>query len=472
MPIDSTFRPERIHEALGPVFYDPVEPARFPQHRLRHRNQRAARSIGLGELGEAEWIAHFGRFEPLPGSLQTPLALRYHGHQFRSYNPQLGDGRGFLFAQMRDAEGRILDLGTKGSGETPWSRQGDGRLTLKGGLREVLASEMLEAIGVETSKSLSLIETGEGLERHDEPSPTRSSVLVRLSHSHIRIGTFQRLAYHQDTASIKALLNHLATYYLPDLLPLAGAERALRFFEIACERISHMAAQWMASGFVHGVLNSDNINVLGESFDYGPWRFAPTYDPNFIAAYYDETGLYAFGRQPSAVAWTLARLGECLLPLAGVEALTTVLDRIGAMMGEAYAAEALRRLGLKSIDAESDERLATAFARFLVTSQAPVRAGFLRLAWRFGERGAGRQKSFGGALCRCRIRTGEGIAWGLRAARGYQAGPCLFRRRDALHHADRRVGSDLGRDRGERRLEPVRGKARAHRQNGGSLWRD
>ena len=376
MPIDSTFRPERIHEALGPVFYDPVEPARFPQHRLRHRNQRAARSIGLGELGEAEWIAHFGRFEPLPGSLEGPLALRYHGHQFRSYNPQLGDGRGFLFAQMRDAEGRILDLGTKGSGETPWSRQGDGRLTLKGGLREVLASEMLEAIGVETSKSLSLIETGEGLERHDEPSPTRSSVLVRLSHSHIRIGTFQRLAYHQDTASIEALLNHLATYYLPDLLPLAGAERALRFFEIACGRISRMAAQWMASGFVHGVLNSDNINVLGESFDYGPWRFAPTYDPNFIAAYYDETGLYAFGRQPSAVAWTLARLGECLLPLAGVEALTTVLDRVGAMMGEAYAAEALRRLGLKSIDAESDERLATAFARFLVTSQAPFEQAF------------------------------------------------------------------------------------------------
>src|SRR6185312_15585133 len=153
---------------------------------------------GLDTLTDAEWTDHFGRFQPIAGSFETPLALRYHGHQFQTYNPDLGDGRGFLFAQLRDADGRLLDLGTKGSGRTPWSRGADGRLTLKGGVREVLATEMLEALGVPTSKTFSLIETGEALERHDEPSPTRGAVLVRLSHSHIRIGTFQRLAYLKD----------------------------------------------------------------------------------------------------------------------------------------------------------------------------------------------------------------------------------------------------------------------------------
>jgi uncharacterized protein YdiU (UPF0061 family) len=201
-----TRRPSTSHTALGPEFYDPVEPAKFPELTLRYRNQRAAASVGLDTLSDAQWLDHFGRFVPIPGSFEQPLALRYHGHQFQHYNPELGDGRGFLFAQLHDDRGRLLDLGTKGTGRTPWSRTADGRLTLKGGVREVLATSMLEALGVDTSKSLSLIETGEELERHDEPSPTRGSVLVRLSHSHVRIGTFQRLAYFHDTDNLSRLL--------------------------------------------------------------------------------------------------------------------------------------------------------------------------------------------------------------------------------------------------------------------------
>ena len=193
MPPSPAFRPSTAHAALGEVFFDVVAPADFPQAVLRHRDHRWAARIGLDTLTDAEWDAVMGRFQPIPGSHPHPLALRYHGHQFRHYNPDLGDGRGFLFAQLHDLQdGRLLDLGTKGSGTTPWSRAGDGRLTLKGGVREVLATEMLEAQGVYTSKSLSLIETGEDLVRHDEPSPTRSAVLVRLNHSHIRIGSFQR----------------------------------------------------------------------------------------------------------------------------------------------------------------------------------------------------------------------------------------------------------------------------------------
>ena len=203
-PSPAAYRPSTRHGELGPDFYDIVEPAVFPEHVLRFRNRRWAARVGLDGLSDDEWIRHFGRFEPLPGSFERPLALRYHGHQFRTYNPYLGDGRGFLFAQLHDVrDGRLLDLATKGSGKTPWSRHADGRLTLKGGVREILATEMLEALGVETSKTFSLIETGEALERGDEPSPTRSSVLVRLSHSHIRIGTFQRFLYLDEVENIR-----------------------------------------------------------------------------------------------------------------------------------------------------------------------------------------------------------------------------------------------------------------------------
>ena len=162
---------------LGPDFADPVPPADFPRADIRFRNQRAAASVGLDSLTDDEWRAAFGRFEGLPDNQPRPLAMRYHGHQFRTYNPDLGDGRGFLFAQLREGgTGRLLDLATKGSGKTPWSRGADGRLTLKGGVREVLAAAMLEALGVPTSRAFSLIETGEALERNDEPSPTRSAV--------------------------------------------------------------------------------------------------------------------------------------------------------------------------------------------------------------------------------------------------------------------------------------------------------
>src|SRR3990170_4051903 len=167
LPSPSTYRAETAILELGDAFYDPVEAADFPQTRLRFRNDGWAEVVGLGSLGAEEWLRHFGRFEPLPDNLKQPLALRYHGHQFRVYNPDIGDGRGFLFAQMRDDRGRLLDLGTKGSGQTPYSRTADGRLTLKGGVREVLATEMLEALGVYTSKTFALFETGEDLVRGD-----------------------------------------------------------------------------------------------------------------------------------------------------------------------------------------------------------------------------------------------------------------------------------------------------------------
>jgi uncharacterized protein YdiU (UPF0061 family) len=377
MPIAERFSPSRAHEALGRDFFDRVEAAPFPEHRLRFRNQRWAERVGLGALTEAEWITHFGRFEPLPGSLETPLALRYHGHQFRVYNPDLGDGRGFLFAQMRDlGDGRLLDLGTKGSGRTPWSRGADGRLTLKGGVREILATEMLEALGVDTSKSFSLIETGEALTRGDEPSPTRAAVLVRLSHSHIRIGSFQRFAFLKQPDRVEQLLDHTIRTYMPDLWRDALEERTVAFLEQVTRNVARLGAQWTAAGFVHGVLNTDNINVTGESFDYGPWRFLPTYDPRFTAAYFDELGLYAFGRQADALAWNLIRLAGCLLDLAGKEALERAINVFWHAFEAELARALLLRFGLASAGEAADKAILPVFFTFMTESQAPYEQVF------------------------------------------------------------------------------------------------
>ncbi|MEO0319641.1 MAG: YdiU family protein [Pseudomonadota bacterium] len=371
MPVSPSFSPAThfydLSPGTGAPFYDAVEPADFPALTLRYRNDRAAQSVGLATLNDSEWLNHFGRFEPLAGAQAGPLALRYHGHQFRHYNRDLGDGRGFLFAQLYDGNGRLLDVGTKGSGQTPYSRSGDGRLTLKGGVREVLATEMLAAQGVYTSKTLSVIETGEALYRGDEPSPARSCVLCRLSHAHVRFGTFQRLAYEKDDAGLERLVDYCLTHLLTDNAAPEGKARIISFFDQVVRRSASLAASWMAAGFVHGVLNTDNMTVTGESFDYGPWRFLPVADPGFTAAYFDQTGLYAYGRQPEAVGWNLAQLGGALARIAPADVLTHSLSRYPDHY-EQYAEKAFaRRFGLAEFDPTdgTDERPVMALLKWM-----------------------------------------------------------------------------------------------------------
>ena len=373
------WRPARAILELGPDFYDAVSAADFPEHRLRFRNDAAAAGIGLGGLSDDDWIRHFGRFEPLPGSLERPLALRYHGHQFRSYNPEIGDGRGFLFAQGYDARGRLMDLGTKGSGQTPYSRFGDGRLTLKGGVREVLATAMLQALGVDTSRTLSLIETGEELVRGDEPSPTRSAVLVRLNHSHIRYGTFQRLAAIQDEGGMARLTDYaLRHYFRPDADPYAA------LIDHAVTNAATQAAQMMAAGFVHGVLNTDNINITGEVFDYGPFRFAPAWDEDFTAAYFDHQGLYAFGRQPEALQWNVYQLALALRLVAPTAALRPALEAYPARYEAALTAAMLRRMGVRPVGDARDGDLVAAMIAALTATQMPLDRFWFD--WRGGRR--------------------------------------------------------------------------------------
>ena len=367
-PQPAAYRADPAILELADWLGSPVSAAEFPSATLRFRNNRWDKAVGLEGLSEDQWVSHFGRFTPLPDNLPQPLALKYHGHQFRVYNPEIGDGRGFLFAQMRDSNGRLLDCGTKGSGTTPFSRAGDGRLTLKGAVREILATEMLEAQGVNTSKTLSVIETGEELWRGDEPSPTRSAVMVRLSHGHIRIGTFQRLAALEETEQMTALIDYCLRHF-PGPDPTSDSpgrdQPAARLLHQVVERLADLAASWMVAGFVHGVLNTDNMNISGESFDYGPWRWLPKWDAGFTAAYFDQQGLYAFGRQPEALHWTCGQLAISLRSVADAPPLIAALERFGPLYMAAVARRWIWRLGITSQGPQRDAALVAASEAFM-----------------------------------------------------------------------------------------------------------
>ena len=329
--------------SLGEDYFDAVEPAKFPKHLLRFRNDDVLKQIGLSadQVSDRHFTEAFGQFTG-----HNPfLALRYHGYQFRSYNPFLGDGRGFLYGQVRATNGKLYDFGTKGSGPTPYSRGGDGRLTLKGGIREVLASEALHALGVNTSRTLSLIETGEALQRGDEPSPTRSSVMVRFSHSHIRFGTFERLKYIKRPDQTKKLLDHVLEIYYPHITAASEQDRYTQFFTEISERLATLVAQWMSVGFCHAVLNTDNMSITGESFDYGPFAFLDKYDPKFTAAYFDYSGLYSYGNQPSACYWNLEKLAIALDGVVDLANMEAGLTQFQPTYAEVYGDRLLKKLG-------------------------------------------------------------------------------------------------------------------------------
>ncbi|MEL6531309.1 MAG: protein adenylyltransferase SelO family protein, partial [Pseudomonadota bacterium] len=230
-------------------------------------------------------------------------------------------------------------------------------------VREILATEMLEALGVNTSKTFSVVETGEQLMRDDEPSPTRSAVMVRLSHSHIRIGTFQRLLAFEERDHLLALVEYCLKHF-PGPTPPEDApgrdEPAVILMHQVVERMADLAASYMVAGFVHGVLNTDNMNITGESFDYGPWRWLPSWDPSFTAAYFDHGGLYAFGRQPEALHWNCGQLAVALRLLADSEPLIAAMNRYGELYMKAIAQRWCWRLGVQSQGLEADSALVSA----------------------------------------------------------------------------------------------------------------
>jgi uncharacterized protein YdiU (UPF0061 family) len=373
-------------ESLGYDYFDEVAAAEFPQHILRFRNDQLLPLLGLNphEVKDDDFIQAFGKFQ----GVRPFLALRYHGYQFGEYNSRLGDGRGFLYGQVRGTDGELYDFGTKGSGTTPYSRSADGRLTLKGGIREVLAAEALYNLGVRTSRCLSLIETGEALWRGDEPSPTRSSVMVRFSRSHIRFGMFERLHYFKRPDLIKKLLNHVIEQYYPKITPLtkeeAGEEdKYVQFYAELVERVAQLVAQWMAAGFCHAVLNTDNMSITGESFDYGPFAFIPTYNPNFTAAYFDYYGRYSYGNQPGICKLNLEMLQQPLaavIPLADME---TALTKFDDVFYSNYLQLMLNKMGFEQLPEPQTNELLGLTLQFLVDSQVGYHAFFAQLAQQF-----------------------------------------------------------------------------------------
>jgi uncharacterized protein YdiU (UPF0061 family) len=334
---------EPAFEGLGDDYYDVVAAAEFPQHILRFRNDQVLSQLNLDPqaVTDLDFIEAFGQFQ----QRQPLLAMRYHGYQFGEYNPALGDGRGFLHGQVRGLDGELYDFGTKGSGTTPYSRSADGRLTLKGGVREVLAAEMLHRLGVRTSRCLSLIETGEKLWRGDEPSPTRSSVMVRFSRSHIRFGTFERLHYLGRKDLIQTLLDHVIQIYYPHLWD--QDDRYLRFYTELVQRVADLTAQWMAVGFCHAVLNTDNMSITGESFDYGPYAFIQQFNPQFTAAYFDYFGRYCYGNQPDVCLWNLQMLQVPLKAIIDPFEMEQALTQFAPDYQTSYRQRMLRKLGFE-----------------------------------------------------------------------------------------------------------------------------
>lgn len=374
-----TLKYEPAIEALGSDYFDEVTAADFPQHILRFRNDQLLPKLGLDPqvVTDEDFIEAFGRFQ----DRQPFLALRYHGYQFGHYNPDLGDGRGFLYGQVRGIDGELYDLGTKGSGTTPYSRGGDGRLTLKGGVREVLAAEALHHQGVRTSRCLSLIETGEGLWRGDEPSPTRSSVMIRFSRSHIRFGTFERLHYFERKDLIEKLLDHVIEQYYPALRD--EADRYALFYAELVKRVAELVAQWMSVGFCHAVLNTDNMSIAGESFDYGPYAFINTYDPTFTAAYFDYTGLYSYGNQPTICRLNLKLLQrplEAVIPIADME---VAIAKFEEHYYGTYLQRMLNKLGFEQLPNAEAEELVTLTIQLLESTQIGYHDFFLELAQHF-----------------------------------------------------------------------------------------
>ncbi len=375
---------ESALESLGDAFYDRVQPAAFPQPILRFRNDELLIQLGLDpkQVTDAHFLEAFGEFQASPHPC-VGLALRYHGHQFGQYNPYLGDGRGFLYGQVRTPTGQLLDFGTKGSGQTPHSQGRDGRMSLLGGVREVLAAEALHRLGISTSRVLCLIETGEVITREDESAPTRCAIMVRLSHSHIRFGTFERLEYYDRRDCVRQLLDYVVQHYYSHLWKQPDQDR--HFYAALVQRTAQLVAQWMAAGFCHGVLNTDNMSITGEGFDYGPYAFIRTYLPYFTPASFDRWGRYSYRNQPKICRWNLAMLQRPLALVIPQSELEAILESFTAEYERAYQQAMLGKLGFDYLPEADAEMLLRVTVEFLFKSQMGYHQFFLELRRQFSS---------------------------------------------------------------------------------------
>ncbi len=361
--------------------YIPVEGAPAPAPEMLLLNEDLARELGL----DPDALKSPAGMAMLTGSAMpdgaAPLAMAYAGHQFGGFSPQLGDGRALLIGEVIDRNGERRDIHLKGSGRTPFSRGGDGKAALGPVLREFILGEAMHHLGIPTTRALAAVATGETVWRE---TPMPGAVLARVAASHLRVGTFQFFHARGDMARLRRLADYAIARHDPDLA--VAEDRYARFLDRVIARTMKLVAQWMAVGFVHGVMNTDNTAISGETIDYGPCAFVDAYDPNAVFSSIDSFGRYAYGRQPVLAQWNLARLAETLLPLIAPEnpeqalpGVQAAIERAPALFAAERRARFAAKLGIAEPGAEDEARI-DAFLALLAGAKADFTLSFRSLA--------------------------------------------------------------------------------------------
>lgn len=376
---------DNTYARLPDSLYAKVTPTPF-QHPpyLVHANPAAAELIDLDpdEFRRPECAAVFGGSMLAPG--MEPLAMLYSGHQFGVYVPQLGDGRAILLGEIVNERGERWDLHLKGAGLTPFSRDGDGRAVLRSTIREYLCCEAMQGLGIPTTRALCLVGSQDTIYREQIES---AGTLVRMAPSHVRFGSFEILYYRKQHDLLRLLADYVIDLHYPHLQGVP--EKYARFFAEVVARTARLIAQWQAVGWAHGVMNTDNMSILGLTLDYGPFGFMDDYDAGFICNHSDHNGRYAFNQQPYIGLWNLSCLAQALLPLAEKEALKAALDTYTPLFEREYAARMRQKLGLSQEQPEDDE-LIRDFLGLLQGSHADYTIVFRELGrFRSASTGAG-----------------------------------------------------------------------------------
>jgi serine/tyrosine/threonine adenylyltransferase len=370
---------EHTYAAMPANFFARVAPTPVAAPRLIKLNRPLAVHLGL----DPDLLATPEGAEILAGKLlpdgADPIAMAYAGHQFGHFVPQLGDGRAILLGEVIDADGVRRDIQLKGSGPTPFSRRGDGRAALGPVLREYIVSEAMWALGIPTTRSLAAVITGESVMRE---TPLPGAVLTRVASSHIRVGTFQYFAARSDTDGVRRLADHVIARHYPEAAQADRPYRAL--LEGVIGRQADLVARWLLVGFIHGVMNTDNSSISGETIDYGPCAFMDHYDPAAVFSSIDELGRYAYANQPRIALWNLTRLAECLLPLLADEqeaAIAEAQEILGAFPEKftaSYQAGLRAKIGLFT-QQDGDEALVQDLLDAMAKNQADFTLTFRRL---------------------------------------------------------------------------------------------
>lgn len=371
---------DNSYARLPERFFALTPPTPVPQPRLVRLNAALAEELGLDRdwLAGPEGLAMLAGNAVAPGS--TPIATAYAGHQFGQFVPQLGDGRAILLGEVVDHSGVRRDIQLKGAGRTRFSRGGDGRAALGPVMREYIVSEAMAALRIPTTRALAFVLTGEAVIR-DAPLP--GAILTRVAASHIRIGTFQFFAARQDTEALRLLADHVIARHYPQAAAAENPYLALLEAVIAAQ--ADLIVRWLLVGFIHGVMNTDNASIAGDTIDYGPCAFLDSYDPATVFSSIDAGGRYAYGNQPGIALWNLTRLAETLLPLlaadtdAAVALAQTALGAFAPRYQAAYDAGIARKLGLTGGSA-ADTVLGTEFLGLLATRKADFTLSFRHLS--------------------------------------------------------------------------------------------